>query len=142
MATYAKAIILNIISSKITVPRAIEMDRGSITCSTITRVGGNSNSTGVLAGSISITNSSIFNFYIGLSIYIFSEPMGNIINSNFYNNSLYNIQNLGDLNVNAIGNWWGTQTNIEDKLYDNWDNIRNGEIFFNNYAPSQIKQQC
>lgn len=84
---------LNIISSKLTISRAIEIESGSIECSSISSVGDNSNSTGIIAGSISISNSIIFNFDVGIRIANFSKPMGNIINNNFYRNSRYNIEN-------------------------------------------------
>jgi len=131
---------VNIISSKITVPQAIEMQTGSIQNSTITIFGTSSNTTGVLAGSISIVNSSIFNFNVGLSIFTYINPMGSISNSNFYKNSLYNIMNLGNSNVNATGNWWGTKTNVGDTLYDYWKNINYGEIFYNNFALNLIEE--
>ncbi len=132
---------VNIISSKITVPRAIEMQTGSIKNSTITIFGNSSNTTGVLAGSIFIVNSSIFDFNVGLSIFTYKNPMGSINNSNFYRNSLYNIMNLGNSDVNATGNWWGTKTNVGDTLYDYWTNINYGEIFYNNFALNRIEEQ-
>jgi hypothetical protein len=131
---------VNIISSKITVPQAIQMQTGSIQNSTITIFGNGSNTTGVLAGSIFIVNSSIFNFNVGLSIFTYTNPMGSISNSNFYKNSLYNIMNLGNSNVNATGNWWGTKINIGDTLYDYWKNINYGEIFYNNFALNLIEE--
>jgi hypothetical protein len=68
--------------------------------------------------------------------------MGNITHSNFYKNSLYNIQNLGNSDINATGNWWGTKNNIGKTLYDYWDNINYGEIVHTNDADSLVEQQC
>ncbi|CAF4231622.1 unnamed protein product [Adineta steineri] len=68
--------------------------------------------------------------------------MGTINNSNFYKNSVYNIMNLGNSDVNATGNWWGTKNDISDTIYDYWKNINYGEIFYNNFAQSRIEQQC
>ena len=129
-----------IISSKLTIPQAIQMSRGSVESSTITSFGNNTDSTGIYAGSISIIDSSIFNFTDGLSIFQYIQPMGIITKNNFYQNSHYNIINLNYFDVNATGNWWGTKTNINDTLYDYWENIKYGEVHYNNYVLNHIGQ--
>ncbi|UJR08101.1 hypothetical protein I4U23_012378 [Adineta vaga] len=131
-----------IISSKITISRPIELETGSIECSSISPFEENSNSVGVIAGAISIHDSSIFGFDVGLRIENFSKPMNNITNNNFYRNSRYNIENLGKFDVNAVGNWWGRLDKLGTKLYDNCDDEKSGKISYHNYTQQSIEQQC
>lgn len=140
--SYGSTKYLNITSSNISINRAIEIELGSIHCSIITSFDNHSSRIGIIANSVSIVDSSIYNFDIGLRIEPYDKSMVAIINSNFYQNALYNIQNLGALQVNAIGNWWGTNTSIHQTLYDYQDNINYGRIIFDRYSQYRIEHGC
>ncbi|TRX37297.1 T9SS type A sorting domain-containing protein [Flavobacterium sp. ZT3R18] len=88
---------------------------------------------GYMWGNFVMTNSTIKNNSIGLEIT--NSNIVTIDNSNFYDNTTYNIQNKSSKNITAINNWWGTTntTAINNSIYDYYDNINLGQVDYTNY---------
>ena len=131
---------VNLLSSNISLAQSpLLMGSNSIIqCSSITRTTGtNENMTGVEAGRIKIRESSIYNFRIGIRLF----RTGMIRSSNVYNNSLYNIDNQGVYTIQAEENWWGTsnETEIDNKIYDSYDNINLGQVLYSNYSMTSLE---
>ncbi|HUU30387.1 MAG TPA: PQQ-binding-like beta-propeller repeat protein [archaeon] len=77
------------------------------------------------------TNNSITGNAIGIILY--GGVSGNSINfNNIYNNSLYNIKNASNSNIDLSNNWWGTTNpaEIEAKIYDAKDDISLGLVSY------------
>jgi hypothetical protein len=58
-----------------------------------------------------------------------------ITNSNFFHNLTYNLQNNSEEGISGIYNFWGTTDiiEIEELIYDYFDDINLGEVDFSNY---------
>jgi hypothetical protein len=109
-----------------------------ISCSSIDRSGSilQANTIGVNATDLTLTNSTIKNFDIGLRITPSSLNTATISTTNFYSNFQYNIDNKGAYNVAATDVFWGTNDEgvIASKINDYWDDINYGEVLYTNYA--------
>lgn len=58
--------------------------------------------------------------------------------SNFINNTLYNVRTYSSYAINARRNWWGytDSISIASKIYDYYDNINYGKVFFSDWLSS------
>lgn len=94
---------------------------------------GNVNGTGlVITGGTSISDSEISGNATGIKI---TSGATTIANSNFTNNSGYNIENQSSSAITATNNYWGTTdtTAISTKIFDYYDNINYGIVTFSPY---------
>ena len=59
-----------------------------------------------------------------------------IIENNIQSHGQYAIHNEKDSNITATNNWWGTAniSEIEELIYDYYDNLDIGEVFFEPFA--------
>lgn len=133
----------NLISSYISLDKSplILGDKSKILCSTITRaVETNFNLVGVEGQHVFINGSSIYSFEIGIRM----SKSSIISSSNIYANSLYNIENQGEYDIQASGNWWGTyvEKHISDKINDYHDKSGSiGKVIYADYSYSIIEHQ-
>ncbi|CAF1447082.1 unnamed protein product [Adineta steineri] len=110
----------------------------TIQCTSITRTTEtNENMIGIEANNITIKESSIYNFRIGIRLF----KTCTISSSNIYNNLLYNIENQGPYTIQAKENWWGTsnETEIDNKIYDYYENLNFGLVIYSNYSMIPLK---
>lgn len=128
-----------LISSDIILDRSplILGDKSKILCTSITRaIETKLNVIGIEAQHVTIKGSTIYNFEIGIRV--FEESI--ISSNNIYANSLYNIENQGEYDIQATGNWWGTyiEKDISDKIYNAYTI---GNVIYSNYSFSVIEHQ-
>lgn len=132
----------SLIASDITLAQSplVMGDNSNILCTSVTRkIKTNLNTIGIDASSVTIKDSSIYNFQIGIRVFDAST----IASSNIYKNSLYNIENRGTSDIQAEGNWWGTsiEINIDSKINDYYDHNINlvGKVIYSNYSLTRIE---
>ena len=129
----------------VTTPFAVGRD-SNISCSSIGRSGlvTQASSVGIIASSLTITNSTIKNFDTAMQVAAQGLNKIMITKNNFYGNSIYNIVNKGAYDINAIGNYWGTNNEgvILNKIYDYWDNINYGDVLYTNYASNPLPAEA
>lgn len=84
-------------------------------------------------------NSVINNGFIGIDLFN-PQPTLAITNNNIYGNSSYNIKNNSGLDVIATNNYWGTviESEINEKIYDYYDDITLGEVIYDPFAMSPV----
>ena len=138
---------VDIAYSNITVTTPFGVGRDSnIYCSSIGRSGlvVQASSVGLIASSLTITNSTIKNFGTGIQAVAQGLNKIMITKNNFYGNSLYNVENKGAYDINAISNYWGTNNEsvILNKIYDYWDNINYGDVLYTNYASNPLPAEA
>ncbi|MFA5851233.1 MAG: hypothetical protein WC820_00900 [Spirochaetales bacterium] len=97
------------------------------------RIHGNGNGIGIYMSSGTISDTDIFDTAIGVKI---RNGSSTISNSNIYQNSVYNLENLTEGTISAIGNYWGTEneSEIENKIFDIHDNVLYGEVVWSPYS--------
>lgn len=85
-----------------------------------------------------ITNSYFKNLNTGISLLNNAKLIVN--NTNFENNSLYNIENKTTNLIDAKNNYWFTNdiNTIKTKIYDYYNNINFGIVDYSNYLSSAI----
>ena len=129
----------------VTTPFAIGRD-SNISCSSIGRSSSikQASSVGIIASSLTITNSTIKNFNTGMQVAAEGLNKITITKNNFIGNSLYNVENKGAYDINAISNYWGTNNVgvILNKIYDYWDNINYGDVLYTNYASNPLPAEA
>ncbi|MEM7087736.1 MAG: T9SS type A sorting domain-containing protein [Bacteroidota bacterium] len=89
-----------------------------------------------IGGSLDIANSSIYGNNTGIK---FDDAnVVTIENSNLYDNTTFNIENLSTENIIATSNWWGTTntTAIENSIFHYFDDINYGQVYFANFLTS------
>ena len=138
---------VDIAYSNITVTTPFGVGRDSnIYCSSIGRSGlvVQASSVGLIASSLTITNSTIKNFDTAMQVAAEGLNKIMITKNNFYGNSLYNVENKGAYDINAISNYWGTNNVgvILNKIYDYWDNINYGDVLYTNYASNPLPAEA
>lgn len=91
-----------------------------------------------VSGNSKIISSEISGFNTGLKIN--NTNSLEITDSNIYNNSTWNIQNLSNKNISANNNYWGetNTTAIRNKIYDYYKDIELGEIQFTSFSTSSF----
>ena len=138
---------VDIAYSNITVTTPFGVGRDSnIYCSSIGRSGlvVQASSVGLIASSLTITNSTIKNFDTAMQVAAEGLNKITITKNNFIGNSLYNVKNQGIYDINAAGNYWGTNNVgvILNKIYDYWDNINYGDVLYTNYASNPLPAEA
>jgi hypothetical protein len=67
---------------------------------------------------------------------------GNINNNNLIiaEDEIYLVQNEGESDIDAANNYWGTidPSEIDEKVYDHWDDIELGEVIYEPFAMEEI----
>ena len=138
---------VDIAYSNITVTTPFGVGRDSnIYCSSIGRSGlvVQASSVGLIASSLTITNSTIKNFGTGIQAVAQGLNKIMITKNNFYGNSLYNVENKGAYDINAISNYWGTNNVgvILNKIYDYWDDINYGDVLYKKYSTKALPAEA
>jgi len=120
--------IINIEEGNLFSPNRIYVDQCNIT--------GTGTGIGLITTSQIIENTTIKNFDIGISIreddklFTINRDDRIIVNCNIWQNSTYNVENKLSSDWIADHNYWGvtTREEIEELIYDYYDNIDYGEI--------------
>ena len=119
-----------------------------ITCSSISRSDSipQQNTTGINARNLRLLRSTVKNFAVGLQIATTSLYNVEISQTNFIDNSAYNLENRGPYNIRVSDIYWGTNNTqtILNKIIDYWDNINYGYVISTNDAlsPLLVETSC
>ena len=120
----------------------VAAEDSKISCSSIGRSGlvKQASSVGIIALSLTITNSTIKNFGTGIQAAAQGFNKITITKNNFIGNSLYNVANKGAYDINAAGNYWGTtgESVILNKIYDYLDDINYGDVLYKKYSTKAL----
>lgn len=97
-------------------------------------------------GGISASNVTTFQYNqvvnngsIGVDLYN-SDPTVIFTNNNIYGNSTYDLRNYSGSDINATNNYWGTvvESEIDENIYDYYDDITLGEVIYNPFLDTEI----
>ena len=132
----------------LTVPPLALNGSSIITCSSISRSDSipQQNTTGINARNLRLLRSTVKNFAVGLQIATTSLYNVEISQTNFIDNSAYNLENRGPYNIRVSDIYWGTNNTqtILNKIIDYWDNINYGYVISTNDAlsPLLVETSC